>query len=178
MTDIVVVDDNDGLFSYLADGLEKSFYVRRYTSSGLWAFGEGKPVNIILTDGNNNMLSDKGVVILGDISDYKCVIHRDYSYVIANSASYTQMDSLLFSDLPVITCGCSAMDTFSYTSITDDFLTVSLNRKIKTMSKKNVQPFEIPRPIKDGENVYWIMALVAVSLLLDDNNQEFGKLYS
>ena len=49
-----------------------------------------------------------------------------------------------------------------YTSITDDYLTVSLNRKITTLSGESVQPFEMPRPIGEGQSVYGVMALVAV----------------
>ncbi len=177
MTDIVVIDDNDRLFSYLAKELEKSFYVRRFTSCGLWACGEGKSINIILTQDIDRMNFENSIVVLGEISDYKRVRHQKFSYVIANSESDIQMDSLLCCALPVITCGCSAMDTFSYTSLTDDFLTVSLNRKLITLSGKSVQPFEIPRPIAEGESVYDVMTLVAVSLLLGDNS-EFGKMYS
>ncbi len=177
MTDIVVIDDNDSLFSYLADGLQKSFYVRRFTSCGLWAFGEGEPINIILADDIDKMNFENSVVVLGEISDYKRIRHQKFSYVIANSESDIQMDSLLCCALPVITCGCSAKDTFSYTSLTDDFLTVSLNRKLITLSGKSVQPFEIPRPITEGGSVYGVITLVAVSLLLDDNS-DFGKMYS
>jgi len=175
--DIVVIDDDNKLYSYIATGLQKSFYVRRFTSRGLWASGEGKPINIILVEDVDKMTFENGIVVLGGISDYKRIRHQNFSYVIANSESDIQMDSLLCCSLPVITCGCSAMDTFSYTSLTDDFLTVSLNRKLTSLSGKEVQPFEIPRPIFEGESVYGVMTLVAVSLLLDDNS-EFGKMYS
>lgn len=177
MTEIIVIDESDCLFNSLADGLQRSFYVRRFAKNGLWASGEGEPINIILAEDIDNMKSDNSVVVLGEISDYKRIRHQKLSYVIANPESDIQMESLLCCSLPVITCGCSAMDTFSYTSLTDDFLTVSLNRKLTTLSGKSVQPFEIPRPIGEGESVYSVMALVAVSVLLDDNSN-FGKMYS
>ena len=177
MTDIVVIDECDKLFLYLAKGLEKNFYVRRFTSAGLWASGEGNPINIILARDIGNIASEGSVVVLGNDFHYNRIRHQKFSYVIADSSSDAQMDSLLCCILPVITCGCSAMDTFSYTSRTEDFLTVSLNRNLNTLSGKSIQPFETPRVLNEGVGVYDVMALMAVSLLLDEES-EFGKLYS
>ncbi|MBQ8791028.1 MAG: hypothetical protein IJZ51_06935 [Ruminiclostridium sp.] len=176
--DVAVIDDGEELFSYIADGLEKSFYVRRFTKSGLWASGEGRTVNMVLSNEPDILVNGSRIAVLGGISDYKRMRHRVFSCCIADSTSDIQMDTLLCSDFPVITCGCSAMDTFSYTSVTDDFLTVSLNRRLVTLSGRVVQPFELPRPFRSDKKIYNVLALTAVSLLLDDDNQEYSKMYS
>lgn len=176
--DIAVIDDKEELFSYIADELEKSFYVRRFTKKGHRASGEGRTVNMILSDEPDILVNGSKIAVLGGFSDYKRMRHRIFSCCIADSMSDIQMDTLLCSDFPVITCGCSAMDTFSYTSVTDDFLTVSLNRHLVTLSGRVVQPFELPRPFRNEKNIYNVLALTAVSLLLDDDSQEYYKIYS
>ena len=176
--DIAVIDDGTELFSYIADELQKNFYVRRFTGKGHWASGEGDTVNMILSSEPDVLVNGSKIAVLGAFSDYKRMRHRSFDYCIADSTSDIQMDTLLCSHLPVITCGCSSKDTFSYTSHTDDFLTGSLNRTLVTLSGKSVQPFEIPRPIKNGENIYNVLALTAVSLLLDDDSCGFSKICS
>lgn len=176
--DIAVIDDKEGLFSFIADELEKSFYVRRFTKRGQRASGEGKTVNMILSDEPDVLVNGSKIAVLGGFSDYKRMRHRTFSCCIADSTSDIQMDTLLCSNFPVITCGCSAMDTFSYTSLTDDFLTVALNRKLTTLSGRVIQPFELPRPLKSEKNIYNVLALTAIRLLLDDDSQEYYKIYS
>ena len=176
--DIAVIDEGEELFSYIADGLEKNFYVRRFTKKGLYASGEGRTINMILSDEPDVMVNGSRIAVLGGFSDYKRMRHRVFSCCVADSMSDVQMDTLLCSNIPVVTCGCSAMDTFSYTSLTDDFLTVSLNRKLVTLSGRTVQPFELPKPFREGERIYNILALTAVSLLLGDDSGEYNKMYS
>ena len=62
------------------------------------------------------------------------------------------------------------MDTVSYTSITDEEISVSFGRTVTTLDGDEIQPFEIPVKRNDAESLYEIMAVTALRLLTGDNS--------
>ena len=74
-----------------------------------------------------------------------------------------------FRDFPrgvqLITCGINPKNTVSFTSLSNDKITLSLNRSIRT---KNgiAQPLELPEDLVDGLSEFDYMAAFAASLLL------------
>lgn len=65
----------------------------------------------------------------------------------------------------LITCGISPKNTVSITSRTDDKLTLSLNRTIRTTSGL-CEPLEQPVSFSENKNEYDIMSAFAAKLLL------------
>lgn len=96
--------------------------------------------------------------------------------VIACSENEEQMKSLKGSGCHTITCGFRKTDTFSYSSLSDDGVVVSLNRELTAFSGKNVQPLELPLEIPKGTDVYSVIAFTALRVMLDDFNSEIGEL--
>ena len=96
--------------------------------------------------------------------------------VIACSENEEQMKALKGSGCHTITCGFRKTDTFSYSSLSDDGVVVSLNRELTAFSGKNVQPLELPLEIPDGMDVYSVIAFTALRVMLDDFNSEIGEL--
>ena len=96
--------------------------------------------------------------------------------VIACSENEEQMKALKGSGCHTITCGFRKTDTFSYSSLSDDEVVVSLNRELTAFSGKNVQPLELPIEIPKGVDVYSVIAFTALRVMLDDFNSEIGEL--
>ncbi|MFR2154374.1 MAG: hypothetical protein ACLS48_06670 [[Eubacterium] siraeum] len=70
----------------------------------------------------------------------------------------------------MITCENLIMDTVSYTSITDEEISVSFGRTVTTLGGDEIQPFEIPVKRNGAESLYEIMAVTALRLLTGDNS--------
>lgn len=100
----------------------------------------------------------------------------DNATVIACSENKEQLKALKSASCHVITCGFGKTDTFSYTSLSDEKVVVSLNREITAFSGKKIQPLEIPLEIPAGVDIYSVIAFTALRILLDDYNSEIGEL--
>ncbi len=100
----------------------------------------------------------------------------DNSTVIAFSENEAQIKALKNCAGHVITCGFGKTDTFSYSSLSDEEVVVSLNREITAFSGKKIQPLEIPSEIPQGTDIYSVIAFTALRILLDDFNSEIGEL--
>ena len=71
-------------------------------------------------------------------------------------------------NIPLITCGPSQKDTFTYSSCTDDNIVVSLQRSIKTLSNKSIEPFEILVKHDNQYDIYSSLAYMAIRTEFDD----------
>lgn len=100
----------------------------------------------------------------------------DNATAIACSENKEQLKALKNTSCHVITCGFGKTDTFSYTSLSDENVVVSLNREITAFSGKKIQPLEIPLEIPSGVDIYSVIAFTALRILLDDYNSEIGEL--
>ena len=94
---------------------------------------------------------------------------------IINADNVAQLDSVRSSGVYVLDCGISPTSTVSFTSESDDKLMISLNRSLRAMSGREIQPLEIPVK-KYGADDYTLMSFTALRLLLDDFNSELGEL--
>ena len=86
------------------------------------------------------------------------------------------MKALKSSGCHTITCGFRKTDTFSYSSLSDDGVVVTLNRELTAFSGKNIQPLEIPVELHKGTDIYSVIAFTALRVMLDDFNSEIGEL--
>lgn len=69
--------------------------------------------------------------------------------------------------IQLITCGISPKNTVSVTSRTAEKLTLSLNRRIRTLSGKLCEPLELPVEVPENADEYDVMAAFAAKLLLE-----------
>ena len=100
----------------------------------------------------------------------------DNSTVIAFSENERQLSALKNQPIHPITCGFVKTDSFSYTSLSDEKIVVSLNREITALSGKKMQPLELPIEIPGGVELYSVIAFTALRIMLDDYNSEIGEL--
>lgn len=176
MTDIIIIDRHEELALLAAETLSRSFEIRFCADRSLYKAGKGKTLNIWRTDRLNGLVTENCVIVLGE----KCVsvprIIPDSAVIIANALNKEQMSALSRVTGNVITCGNLVKDTVSYTSVTDDTVTVSFGRTFSTLSGREVQPFEMPVYRRNDESVYSVLAVTALRVLLDasgDINADF-----
>lgn len=168
MTDIIIIDRHEALALLAAETLSGSFEIRFCADRSLYITGKGEALSIWRTDRLNGLITENCIIVLGE----KCVsippIMPDSAIIIANALNREQMSALASVTGNVITCGNLIMDTVSYTSVTDDTVTVSFSRTFSTLSGREVQPFEMPVCRHNDESVYSVLAVTALRVLLDD----------
>ncbi len=177
MTDIIVIENGRELSEYIARIMSRNYFVRYFDGSRLTERGKGYMLDILSASEISQVSCQGGAVILGrgaflDIS----AIHGKFTFIVESSQS-EQIAALSRCSFPVMTCGAFEKDTVSYTSISDENITVSLNRNITALSGRNVQPLELPVSLMHGREIYFTLAATALRILLDDFDSELGKLY-
>ena len=163
MTDIIVIDSEESLSLLIAETLSRSFSVRFYNMNSMYLSGEGDAVNLWRTDSLHGLVTDDCIVVMGENTAAIPRLIPDTAVIIANALNKEQMNN-------VITCGNLIMDTVSYTSITDEEISVSFGRTVTTLDGDKIQPFEIPVKRNGAESLYEIMAVTALRLLTGDNS--------
>ena len=166
--------DKDFYF-LLKDILAKTYRVTYIEKNNLCQWGSGYELIAVDFESFERVEFEAPVFLLKK----NCV--PDFAFpegatVIACSENEEQMKALKGSGCHTITCGFRKTDTFSYSSLSDDGVVVSLNRELTAFSGKNVQPLELPLEIPEGADVYSVIAFTALRVMLDDFNSEIGEL--
>lgn len=91
------------------------------------------------------------------------------------SENTSQLDAVRKSGVFAVDCGFSPMSTVSFSGSSEDKLVISLNRSVKALSGREIQPLELPIS-RQGADPYTLMSFTALRLLLDDFESELGKL--
>lgn len=119
--------------------------------------------SVIKADGGADIDCENAAVIVG----------RKASLNVKNALGVIVDGESFSGEIPhgiqLITCGISPKNTVSVTSRTDDRITLSLNRAIRTAAGI-CEPLEQPVPLdNEPHDEYDIMAAFAARLLLSDN---------
>ena len=170
MTDIIIIDRHEELSLLAVEALSGSFEIRFCAERSLYKTGTGQALNIWRTDRLNGLITENCIIVLGE----KCIslppIIPGSAIFVANAMNKEQMSALASVTDNVITCGNLVMDTVSYTSITDEEISVSFGRTVTTLGGDEIQPFEIPVKRTGSESLYEIMAVTALRLLTGDSS--------
>lgn len=135
----------------------------------------GKGYNLIVMDSRNPSINAKGgVLLMKEDGNVPRELPSDITAIV-NADNKTQLESVLKHGIRTITCGIGSTATISFSSETEEKLTVSLNRGITALSGKTIEPLEIPLE-KEDFGKYSLMSFAALRLLLDDFDSELGKL--
>ena len=166
--------DKDFYF-LLKDILAKTYQVTYIEKNNLCQWGSGYELIAVDFERFDRVEYEDPVFLLkkGCVPDFE---FPEGAAVIACSENEEQMQALKDSGCHTITCGFRKTDTFSYSSLSDDGVVVSLNRELTAFSGKNVQPLELPIEIPKGIDIYSVIAFTALRVMLDDFNSEIGEL--
>lgn len=177
MTAVFTVgDERDNEFMLLfRDTLSETYQITYIKNRSVFQWGQGYELTAVDFPRYDEVGTEGAVFLLKK----NCV--PDFAFpsggsVIACSENEEQIKALKSSRAHVITCGFGKTDTFSYSSLSDDKIVVSLNREITALSGKKIQPLEIPIEIPEGISIYSVIAFTALRVLLDDYNSEIGEL--
>lgn len=175
MTDIFVTGNSEDTEM---EKLIKNRLARNYTVTYINhdSFTEsGKGYNLIVMDSRSPLINARGgVLLMKEDGDVPKELPADITAII-NADNKTQLESAMQQGIRTITCGLGTTATISFSSETEEKLTVSLNRGITALSGKNIEPLEIPIE-KEQFGKYSLMSFAALRLLLDDFDSELGKL--
>lgn len=177
MTNIFICGSGqDGSFCYLLKNCLSETYRITYTNGrDIFQWGSGYELLAVDFPCYNEVKTENPVFLLKK----DCVPDFDFpdnGTVIACSENEEQIKALKSCSAHVITCGFGKTDSFSYSSILEDRVVVSLNREVTAFSGKKIQPLELPLEIPEGVDVYSMIAFTALRVLLDDFNSEIGRL--
>lgn len=175
MTDIFVTGNKKDkeMESLIKNRLSKSYTITYINRDSFTKSGSG--YNLIVLDSDKPTINVSGSILLmkeNGIVPEK--LPADITAIV-NADNKVQLKSALRQGIRTITCGTSATSTISFSSETEEKLTISLNRCITALSGKVIEPLELPIE-KESYERYPLMSLAALRLLLDDFDSELGKL--
>lgn len=135
----------------------------------------GKGYNLIVFDSEKPVIcSERSILYMKEKGIVPENLPQDTT-VIFNVENKEQIKAISCMGIRTIACGMCATATVSFSSETDETLTVSLNRSITALSGRIIEPLELP-VIKEAYSNYAIMSFAALRFLLDDFDSELGKL--
>ena len=175
MTDIFVTGSRNDceIEALIKNRLSENYTITYIKQDHYLKIGEG--YNLIVLESEKPVINVCGSILLmkenGTIPD---TLPEDITAIV-NSDNEQQLLAVQKTGIKAITCGTSSKSTISFSSETDDYLLISLNRSITALSGKKIQPLEIPVEKGEAER-YSLMSYTALRLILDDFNSELGKL--
>ncbi len=177
MTTIFIAgDETDHSFGSLLENILSETYRITYVKNGsVCQWGKGYELLAADFPRYNKISVETPVFLLKK----DCVPDFEFpsnSAVIACSENEKQLKALKDKGLHVITCGFGKTDSFSYSSLAEETVVVTLNRELTAFSGKKIQPLEVPATIPQGTDAYSVIAFTALRILLDDFNSEIGEL--
>lgn len=177
MTSIFICgEEQDESFRYLLQELLSETYRITYVKNkSVYQWGKGYELLALDMSEYKEIRTENPVLLLKK----NCVpdtVFPDSATVIACSENEEQIKALKSCNAHIITCGFGKTDSFSYSSLSDDRVVVSMNREVTAFSGKKIQPLEIPLEIPIGADIYSVIAFTALRILLDDFNSEIGEL--
>lgn len=109
------------------------------------------------------------VVFRSDFNNLKAFDICTNAVCVVNSCSKNNIEYICKSGMNAVTCGLSDKDTFTISGISEEQAAVSLQRTLKTVSGKTIQPCEYVFNLTKPLPRYDIMDLAAV-LVLSNND--------
>lgn len=155
--------------------LSENYRITYIRDKSVYQWGGGYELIAADFDGYGEIYAEKPVFLLKKdcVPDFA---FPENSTVIAFSENEKQLTALKNQPIHPITCGFGKTDSFSYSSLSDERIVVSLNREITALSGKKMQPLELPLEIPKGVELYSVIAFTALRIMLDDYNSEIGEL--
>ena len=170
MNNVIIIDDAEDVALYAVEALAVSFHVRFCSGNSLYETGCGKSVYIWRTDVLHSLGAEDCIIVLGENVNTVPSFLPHSALIIANALNKEQMEILSHRNNNVITCGNLVMDTVSYTSITDEEITVCLGRAVVLPDGTEIQPFEKPVRKSSDDRIYPVLAASALRIALGDSS--------
>ena len=176
MTEIIVIgnEKDTTLERLIKETLTKTYRVLYIKNNRFTDLGKG--YELVVFDSRSPVTEgiSAPIIIAKRHSDIPCDIPPASTSII-NADNSIQLNAVIKSGSFAIPCGISSTSTVSFSSENEETAVISLNRSIRALSGKEIQPLEIPVS-KHGSDIYTLMSFTALRLLLDDFESELGTL--
>lgn len=115
-----------------------------------------------------NINTSSGIIVMtGEISSASQLkLPQDFKGIVY-SGDVGALELLMDNGIETITCGMANTDTLMLSSVGDDTASVCLQRKIETLSGKEIEPREYPIKLKERITDYALLAAFGILLLTD-----------
>ena len=176
MTPVIIIGSrkDTALERLIKDVLSTTYNITYIKENSMTSAGSG--YELICFDSERPRL--KGIENAVIIAKRSAVLPDDLPKsctVILDPDSPGQLGAVISGGNFAVDCGISPTSTVSFSSESADTLVISLNRSIKALSGREIQPLELPVR-KYRADAYTLMSFTALRLLLDDFDSELGKL--
>ena len=174
-------DKNDKeIESLLTKKLSSRYCIISVGENKILQKGTGYDILLCSLENVEQISLDSAIIILKEKCEICPKIVSKNSVIIAFAENTRQIAALSDVGLPVITCS-GQKSTIAFSSNSDEGAVITLNRRIKSLSGRVIEPLEFPISMQ-GERVsdnslYSFMALTAAQLMLDDFNSKLGKMF-
>lgn len=176
MTEIIIIgSENDhALEKLIKNTLSMTYRIIYVKENDFYVSGHG--YELICFDSSHPVLygTRSAAVIAKRNASLPLSLPPDCTAII-NADDISQTEAAESCGIAVVECGLSHTSTVSFSSENDDTAVITLNRSIKALSGKEIQPLEIPVK-RNGADIYTLMSFTALRLLLDDYESDLGKL--
>jgi hypothetical protein len=130
-----------------------------------------QPELIIVKSNTLKEINSAGIIVFqSDLVITEDLKINGNAVCVINSSNKNNKEYICSNSLPTVTCGLSDKDTFTISGISEEQAAVSLQRPIKTLSGKMIEPCEFVINLANPVPRYDIMELTAILVLSDNEN--------
>ncbi len=170
---------NRHLEQFFIENLSKHYCLTAFSDNGVLSVGEGKSLMLLSLPKLAYCHSDQCINILAPHFKLLDPLPAGTT-VIAASDDERQLKALAKVQIPVITCGLSSKDTFTFSSKEEESAVVALMRSIKSVYGHTVEPMEVPITFPPKTDDFTLLSYTASLILTEtissqnnDLKQEF-----
>lgn len=157
---------NRYLEQFFIENLSEHYCLTAFSNNGLFSVGHGKNLMLFSLPTLSYCRSDHCISILTPHAKLPEPLPVGTT-VIAASDDERQLKSLAESQIPVITCGLSSKDTFTFSSKEEESAVVALMRSIKSVYGHTIEPMEVPITFPPKTDEFTLLSYMATLILTE-----------
>ena len=157
---------NRHLERFFIENLSEHYCLTAFSDGGLFSIGQGKSLMLLSLPSLSYCRSDQCISILTPHTNLQEPLPAGTT-VIAASDDERQLKSLAKAQIPVITCGLSSKDTFTFSSKEEESAVVALMRSVKSVYGHTIEPMEVPITFPPKTDDFTLLSYMA-SLILTE----------
>lgn len=168
MVKIILLGQNHSrhLERFFIENLSEHYCLTAFSNDGILSVGQGKNLMMLSLTNLSYCRSDHCISILTP----HCKLPEPFpagTTVIASSDDDRQLKLLAGAQIPVITCGLSSKDTFTFSSKEEESAVVALMRSVKSVYGHTIEPMEVPITFPSKTDDFTLLSYMA-SLILTE----------
>lgn len=157
---------NRYLERFFIENLSEHYCLTALSEDGICSVGHGKNMMLFSLPSLSNCRSDHCISILTPHVKLSAQLPAGIT-VIAASDDERQLKSLAKAQIPVITCGLSSKDTFTFSSKEEESAVVALMRNVKSVYGHTIEPMEVPITFPPKTDEFTLLSYMATLILTE-----------